>query len=200
VILPWEPAIAHPSSDTLTLFISEKLWLRIVSTRDRRASTGRRVGAVSGLRQEIRRDGAQPSNYMLNNEKGLKSAKKLRIPLRRQNDPRRCFGALPHLGQTTAWTGSPTIRPFIPPMWQKKSPPISRNGRRLCAAVAGLCAETGIKVVPMFWAWLRWEVATVIPGFLEGWRLRLIAEGQDRFVKKTARYPAREQARPLSLP
>src|SRR5829696_4300028 len=66
--------------------------------------------------------GAQPSNYMLQDEKGLNGAKQIRdafakAELRLDGISAHC----PFWVHTTAWTGSPTIRPFTPADVAKKS-------------------------------------------------------------------------------
>jgi len=52
-----------------------------------------------------------------------------------------------------------------------------------------LCAELGVKTVPMFWGVaFGWELATGYPwGFWKGPEYDLIKEGQARFVSKTAK-------------
>src|SRR5215813_5530445 len=67
--------------------------------------------------------GAQPSNYMLQSDKGFKSAKEIKdafakAKLTLDGISTHC----PFWVHTTAWTGSPTIRPFIPADVAKKSP------------------------------------------------------------------------------
>src|SRR5512133_1988980 len=59
--------------------------------------------------------GAQPSNYMLQSEKGFKSAQEIKdafakAKLRLDGISTHC----PFWVHTTAWTHSPTIRPFTP--------------------------------------------------------------------------------------
>src|SRR5215218_3872665 len=67
--------------------------------------------------------GAQPSNYMLQGGKLFKSAKEIRgicayAGLTLDGVSAHC----PIWVHTTAWTASPTIRPFIPADVAKKSP------------------------------------------------------------------------------
>src|SRR5690348_16874279 len=67
--------------------------------------------------------GAQPSNFMLNSGDGLKSAKEIKDAF--MNEGLALDGVSAHCPfwvHTTAWTGSPTIRPFIPEEVSKKSP------------------------------------------------------------------------------
>src|SRR4029078_1801382 len=65
--------------------------------------------------------GAQPSNYMLQSDKGFMSAKEIKARFAKAN---RIFAAIsahcPFWVHTTAWTGSPSIRPFIPADVAKK--------------------------------------------------------------------------------
>src|ERR1017187_518242 len=66
--------------------------------------------------------GAQPSNFMLNSEKGFKSAKEIKNAFAKAKLSLDGISAhCPFWVHTTAWTGSPTIRPFIPADVAKKS-------------------------------------------------------------------------------
>src|SRR3974390_2272818 len=59
--------------------------------------------------------GAQPSNYMLTTDKGLMSAKTIKDTFAKAKLSLDGVSAhCPIWVHTTAWTGSPTIRPFIP--------------------------------------------------------------------------------------
>ena len=72
---------------------------------------------------------------------------------------------------TTAWTGSPTIRPFIPADVAKKSPAeIEKWAEDYILRLLDLCAELGVRIVPMFWGVaFGWEMATGYPwGFFAG--------------------------------
>src|SRR5206468_9599800 len=55
-----------------------------------------------------------------------------------------------------------------------------------------LCAELKVKIVPMFWGVaFGWELATGYPwGFWKGGDYDLLKEGEERFVKKTAKLRA----------
>jgi sugar phosphate isomerase/epimerase len=55
-----------------------------------------------------------------------------------------------------------------------------------------LCAELGVKIIPMFWGVaFGWEVATGYPwGFWKGGDYDLLAEGKERFARKTAKLRA----------
>jgi sugar phosphate isomerase/epimerase len=135
--------------------------------------------------------GAQPSCYMLQSDKGFKSAKEIKdafskAKLSLDGVSTHC----PFWVHTTAWTGSPTVRPFIPADVAKKSPAdIEKWAEDYVLRMLDLCAELGLKVVPMFWgAAFGWEVATGYPwGFWAGGGYDFIKEGQERFVKKTAK-------------
>jgi len=145
--------------------------------------------------------GAQPSNYMLQSDKGLKSAKEITDTFAKARMNLDGVSAhCPFWVHTTAWTGTPTIRPFIPGDIAKKSVgEIEKWAEDYLLRLLDLCAELGVKVVPMFWgAAFGWELATGYPwGFWSGGDYDLIQEGQDRFVKKTARL--RQHASRLGL-
>ena len=67
--------------------------------------------------------GAQPSNYMLQGGKLFKSAKEIKETFEQRRmklDGISCH--CPFWVHTTAWTESPTVRPFIPGEVAKKSP------------------------------------------------------------------------------
>ena len=135
--------------------------------------------------------GAQPSNYMLTGEKGLKSAKEIKATFAKAKLTLDGVSAhCPIWVHTTAWTGSPTIRPFIPADVAKKSPAeIEKWAEEYILRLLDLCAELGVKIVPMFWGVaFGWELATGYPwGFWKGGDYDLIKEGPERFVKKTAK-------------
>jgi sugar phosphate isomerase/epimerase len=146
--------------------------------------------------------GAQPSNYMLQNGRGgFKSAKEIRDAFARAKLSLDGISAhCPFWVHTTAWTGSPTIRPFIPAEVAKKTPAeIEKWCEDYLLRLFDLCAELGVKIVPMFWGIaFGWELATGYPwGFWKGADYDLLAEGRERFVKKTARL--RQHARRLGL-
>ena len=134
--------------------------------------------------------GAQPSNYMLEEKKVCWARRNLRRHLRRRGALDGISAHCPFWVHTTAWTGSPTIRPFIPAAVAKKSPEqIEKWAEDCILRLLDLCAESGVKVVPMFWGVaFGWELATGYPwGFWQGGDYDLLKEGQERFVKKTAR-------------
>jgi sugar phosphate isomerase/epimerase len=145
--------------------------------------------------------GAQPSNYMLQAEKGFKSAKEIKDIFARAKLTLDGVSAhCPFWVHTTAWTGSPTVRPFIPADVAKKSPAeIEKWSEDYLTRFLDLCAELGVKIIPMFWGVaFGWEPATGYPwGFWKGGDYDLIKEGQERFVKKTAKL--RKQAKALGM-
>jgi sugar phosphate isomerase/epimerase len=138
--------------------------------------------------------GAQPSNYMLQSAKGLRSAKEIKqifskAKLKLDGVSAHC----PFWVHTTAWTGSPTIRPFIPADVAKKSAAeIEAWAEDYILRLLDLCAELGIKIVPMFWGTAYgWEVASGYPwGFWKGGDYDLLKEGAERFASKTAKLRA----------
>jgi sugar phosphate isomerase/epimerase len=145
--------------------------------------------------------GAQPSCYMLQSDKGFKSAKEIKHTFAKATLSFDGVSAhCPFWVHTTAWTGSPTIRPFIPADVAKKSPEeIEKWAEDYILRLLDLCAEMGIKIVPMFWGVaFGWEVATGYPwGFWAGGDYDFIKEGKDRFVKKTAKI--RKHAKSLGI-
>ena len=135
--------------------------------------------------------GAQPSNYMLQGEQGFKTAKEIKETFAKAKVT--LDGVSSHAVfwvHTTAWTGSPTIRPFIPGDVAKQSPAeIEKWAEDYILRLLDLCAELGVLIVPMFWGVaFGWELATGYPwGFWKGGDYDLLKEGQERFVKKTAK-------------
>jgi sugar phosphate isomerase/epimerase len=146
--------------------------------------------------------GAQPSNFMLQNAKGgFKSAKEIKTAFAKAKLSLDGVSAhCPFWVHTTAWTQSPTIRPFIPADVAKKSTTeIEKWVEDYLLRLLDLCAELGVKIVPMFWGVaFGWELATGYPwGFWKSGDYDLIAEGRERFVKKTAKL--RQHARKLGV-
>ena len=145
--------------------------------------------------------GAQPSNYMLQADAGFKKASEIKELFESRGlllDGISCH--CPLWVHTTAWTGSPTVRPFIPGDVAKKSPAdIEAWAETYLLALFDLAAELNVKVLPTFWGVVfGWEVATGYPwGFWAGGDYDLIKEGQERFVKKTAKL--RQAARDRGL-
>lgn len=133
--------------------------------------------------------GAQPSNFMIEGKEGLRPAAEIKRAFEERG--LRIDGISTHCPfwvHTTAWTGSPTIRPFIPGDVAKKSlEEIENWAEDYILKALDLAAELGVKVVPMFWGTaFGWEVATGYPwGFFAGPGYDLIKEGIERFVTKT---------------
>jgi sugar phosphate isomerase/epimerase len=146
--------------------------------------------------------GAQPSNFMLQNANGdFKSAPEIKNAFAKAGLSLDGVSAhCPFWVHTTAWTGSPTIRPFVPADVAKKSPAgIEKWTEEYLLHLLDLCAELGVKIVPMFWGLaFGWELATGYPwGFWKGGNYDLLAEGRERFVKKTAKL--RQHARQFGI-
>lgn len=135
--------------------------------------------------------GAQPSNYMLQAASGFKSAAEIKDTFAKAGlslDGISCH--CPVWVHTTAWTGSPTIRPFIPADVAKQSTDkIEAWAEDYLIKLFDLAIELGVKILPTFWGVaFGWEVASGYPwGFWAGGDFDLIKEGQERFVKKTAK-------------
>ena len=138
--------------------------------------------------------GAQPSNFMLQSDKGFKSAKEIKETFEARGlslDGISCH--CPVWVHTTAWTGSPTVRPFIPADVAKKSPQeIEKWAENYLLKLMDLAAELKVKILPTFWGVVfGWEVATGYPwGFWAGPGYDFVKEGKERFVKKTAKLRA----------
>jgi sugar phosphate isomerase/epimerase len=145
--------------------------------------------------------GAQPSNYMLQGPKGFLRAQDIRDTFESRGLTLDGVSAhCPFWVHTSAWTGTPGIRPFIPADVAKKSPPqIERWAETYLLKLMDLCAELGVTVLPMFWGVAYgWELATGYPwGFWQGNGYDQIKEGQERFVKKTAKL--RQHANELGI-
>lgn len=138
--------------------------------------------------------GAQPSNYMLNGPKGFKSVKEIKETFEARGMSLDGISAhCPFWVHTSAWTGTKSGNPFIAPDVAKKSPQeIEKWHETYLLKLMDLAAELGVKVIPMFWGVaFGWELATGYPwGFWSGGGFDLIKEGQERFVKKTAKLRA----------
>ncbi len=143
-------------------------------------------------------EGAQPSNYMLQGSNGFKTPKEIKetfaqAKLKLDGVSAHC----PFWVHTTTWTASRSIRPFLPADVARKSPEqIERWAEDYLLALLDLCAELGVKIVPMFWGVaFGWELAGGYPwGFWKGDGYDLIQEGSERFVKKTAKIRARAKS------
>ncbi len=138
--------------------------------------------------------GAQPSNYMLQEGAGFKTAKTIRETFEKAGMTLDGVSAhCPFWVHTTAWTNSPTVRPFIPKELAKKSAAdIEAWSEKYILKLMDLLAELGLKVLPMFWGTaFGWELASGYPwGFWAGPGYDLLAEGKERFVKKTRKIRA----------
>jgi sugar phosphate isomerase/epimerase len=147
--------------------------------------------------------GAQPSNYMLQGGKLFKSAKEILDTFAQAGltlDGISCH--CPTWVHTTAWTGSPGIRPFIPAEVAKKpAAEIEKWAENYLLKLFDLATELGVKILPTFWGTaFGWEVATGYPwGFWAGGDFDLVKEGQERFVKKTAKIRKAANERGLYL-
>jgi len=141
--------------------------------------------------------GAQPSNYMLESKGGFKSATEIRETFEKAGLSLDGVSAhCPIWVHTTAWTNSPTVRPFLPAdVAQKSAAEIEQWAENYLLKLIDLVAELSVKVLPMFWGTVYgWEVAGGYPwGFWAGPGYDLIKEGDERFVKKTQKI--RDQAR-----
>jgi sugar phosphate isomerase/epimerase len=146
--------------------------------------------------------GAQPSNFMLHNDKGgFKSAREIKQAFTKAGLKLDGISAhCPFWVHTTAWTGSPSIRPFIPEDVAKLSPEkIEAWAEDYCLRLLDLTAELRVKILPMFWGVaFGWELATGYPwGFWKGPGYDLLREGQERFVTRTRKL--RDHARKLGI-
>jgi sugar phosphate isomerase/epimerase len=145
--------------------------------------------------------GAQPSNFMLNEGKGFKKPGEIKTAFAERGLTLDGISAhCPFWVHTTAWTNSPTVRPFLPPdVASKPAKYIEEWSEDYLMGLMDLAAKLGVKIMPMFWGVaFGWELATGYPwGFWKGGDFDLIAEGKERFVKKTAKL--RERANKLGL-
>src|SRR5262245_43755383 len=96
--------------------------------------------------------GAQPSNYMIQSEKGFMSAGEIKEAFAKAKLSLDGISShCPFWVHTTAWTGSPTVRPFLPPEVARKSPAdVEKWAEDYLLRLLDLCAELGVKIVPMF--------------------------------------------------
>lgn len=102
----------------------------------------------------------------------------------------------------TAWTQSPTIRPFLPKeVWSKSSDEIESWCESYILHLFDLLGELGVRIVPMFWGLYHgWEVGSGYPwGFWSGPEYDLLKAGDERFVKKTERIRKEARSRGLYL-
>jgi sugar phosphate isomerase/epimerase len=145
--------------------------------------------------------GAQPSNYMLQDGKKFKSAKEIKDTFAQRGMTLDGISThCPIWVHTTAWTGSPTIRPFIPAdVAAKSATAIEEWAEKYVLKLMDLAVELNVKILPMFWGVaFGWELATGYPwGFWKAGDYDLLKKGEERFVKKTAKI--REHARKLGI-
>jgi len=138
--------------------------------------------------------GAQPSCYMLQEGKRFKSAQEIKDTFAQRGmtlDGISCH--CPFWVHTTAWTGSPTIRPFTPPdVAAKSNTAVEEWAEKYLLKLMDLAVELNVKILPMFWGVaFGWELATGYPwGFWKGGDYDLLQKGKERFVKKTAKLRA----------
>jgi len=118
---------------------------------------------------------------MLQAGEGFKTAKEIREAFARAKLSLDGISAhCPFWVHTTAWTGSATIRPFVPAEVARKSTAeIEAWAEGYLLRLLDLCAELGVTVVPMFWGVaFGWELATGYPwGFWKGADYDLIRKG-----------------------
>lgn len=134
--------------------------------------------------------GVQPTNFMLEDGKGgFLPADVIKDKIEGRGLILDGISAhCPFWVHTTAWTGSPTIRPFIPAELHKE--PVEKIEawvEEYILRLLQLCSDLDVGVVPMFWghAW-GLEVASGYPwGFWSGPGYDLLAEGDERFIEKT---------------
>jgi len=145
--------------------------------------------------------GAQPSNFMLQKGSDFQSAKEIRDTFNKHGLKIDGISAhCPFWVHTSAWTGTPSTRPFIPAdVAALPANKIEEWAENYLLRLFDLCGELGVKIVPMFWGVaFGWEVASGYPwGFWAGPGYDLVQEGTDRFVTKTARL--RDAARKAGL-
>ncbi len=147
--------------------------------------------------------GAQPSNYLIQKDGGFMGAREIRAAFERHGLG--LDGVSSHCiwwVHTTAWTRSPTIRPFLPAdVWRLPPERIERWCEDYLLRFMDLLAELGVRITPMFWgAVYGWEVAAGYPwGFFKGPDYDLLAEGRARFVEMTSRLRAAARERGIHL-
>jgi hypothetical protein len=94
---------------------------------------------------------------------------------------------------TSAWTGTKSGHPFIHGPNENLSPEeLEVWYETYCLKLMDLCAELGVKILPMFWGVaFGWELSTGYPwGFWSGPGFDLVEAGKERFVNKTAKLRA----------
>lgn len=139
--------------------------------------------------------GAQPSNYLLESDGGFKSVSEIKETFEKYELKLDGISAhCPFWVHTTAWTNSPTIKPFLSEdVASKSADEIEAWAEDYILGLLELCGELGVKILPMFWGTAYgWEIASGYPwGFWAGPGYDLIKEGDDRFASKTAKIRAK---------
>ena len=153
--------------------------------------------------------GAQPSNYMLQGANGaMRKPKDIADVF--ESRGMRLDGISSHCPfwvHTSIWSGTKSGNVFIPADVVKLSPEkIEKWHETYLLKLMDLAASLGVKSMPMFWGVaFGWELATGYPwGFWAGpdptskkGSFDLLAEGKERFVKKTQKL--RDHARKLGI-
>ena len=140
--------------------------------------------------------GAQPSNYMLEGKSGAGFTRPHLVRKAFEKHELKLDGISGHCPfwvHTSAWTGTKGLRPFVPPEGAKLAKgKIEQWAEDYLLRLLDLAAALNIKILPMFWgASHGWELATGYPwGFWAGGNFDLVKEGEERFVKKTAKIRA----------
>ncbi len=136
--------------------------------------------------------GAQPSNYMLADGKGgFLPASQIQTEFESRGMHLDGISAhCPFWVHTSAWTGTKSGNPFIPPDVASTGPEkIEAWHEAYLLRLLDLASELKVKTIPMFWGVaFGWELASGYPwGFWAGSGYDLVQEGQERFVTKTAK-------------
>jgi len=143
--------------------------------------------------------GAQPSNFMVEGKSASEIKKTFeKYGLKLDGISAHC----PFWVHTSAWTGSPTIKPFLPADVAAQSvEKIEQWAEDYLLKLMDLAAELGVKIMPMFWGVAYgWEIAGGYPwGFWAGPGYDLIKEGNERFAKKTSKIRAKANSLGLYL-
>ena len=132
---------------------------------------------------------------MLGNGKGgFKSAKEIKdIFAKAEMHLDGISSHCPFWVHTSIWTGTKSGHPFIAPDIAKLSlEKIEKWHENYLLKLMDLSAELGVKIMPMFWGVaFGWEIASGYPwGFWAGGGFDLLKEGNERFIKKTAKLRA----------
>ena len=148
--------------------------------------------------------GVQPSNYMLNDGKGgFRKAKEIKAAFEDRGMSLDGISAhCPFWVHTSAWTGTKSGNPFIAPDVAKLSSDKNEAWHeKYLLKLMDLAVELDVKTIPMFWGVaFGWELASGYPwGFWAGSGFDLLKEGQERFVKKTAKLRAHANKLGLKL-